>query len=370
MKKNKMMIIALMSVFCILLWGIFFMLGIKTIGAVLVPIALCLLCWGAGVVYEKVIDRTGESKKVAVTMLLLVLLGILSVLFLSEGKDIAGKVVSFIFPSVLGGAIFAGGRVGAKCKESFDEKKLASYKGGALGIGVASLLLYAFIVLNRHVIGTVNDVWQMIVFAVIFFIAGFYEKTSESKSEDSEENAEEKTVEEAIEESVEEKTVEEAIIEAEEEKTAEEAIENSVEDIAEEPIEDSVEEKIVEEAIENNVEDIAEEAIEDDVEEQTAEESIEDNAEEDTAEEATENSVEENTVEEAIKEAEEDKAEEAIEDDVEEQTAEVPIDNKAEKEDTAKESKADNIQDIHELIKKIASIENDNEENTQLEKCE
>ena len=48
----------------------------------------------------------------------------------------------------------------------------------------------------------------------------------------------------------------------------------------------------------------------------------------------------------------------------------MPIDNKAEKEDTAKESKADNIQDIHELIKKIASIENDNEENTQLEKCE
>lgn len=189
MKKNKMMIIALMAVFCVLLWGIFFMLGIKTIGAVLVPIALCLLCWGAGVVYERVIDRTGESKKAAVTMLLLVLLGILSVLFLSEGKDIAGKVVSFIFPSVLGGSIFAGGRVGAKCKEEFDEKKLASYKGGALGIGVASLLLYVFIVLNRHVVGTVNDVWQMIVFAVIFFIAGFYEKTSESKSEDSNEGA-------------------------------------------------------------------------------------------------------------------------------------------------------------------------------------
>ena len=264
MKKNKMMIIVLMAVFCILLWGIFFMLGIKTIGAVLVPIALCLLCWGAGVVYERVIDRTGESKKVAVTMLLLVLLGILSVLFLSEGKDIAGKVVSFIFPSVLGGAIFAGGRVGAKCKEGFDEKKLASYKGGALGIGVASLLLYAFIVLNRHVVGTVNDVWQMIVFAVIFFIAGFYEKTSESKSEDSDEVAEESAEENGAETPIDnsEDASDESIAETTEVK------EDSVEEITEANSDEAIKD-IVEESVDNNeTEDIdAVEAIENTTEE-------------------------------------------------------------------------------------------------------
>ncbi len=272
MKKNKMMIIALMAVFCILLWGIFFMLGIKTIGAVLVPIALCLLCWGAGVVYERVIDRTGESKKAAVTMLLLVLLGILSVLFLSEGKDIAGKVVSFIFPSVLGGSIFAGGRVGAKCKEEFDEKKLASYKGGALGIGVASLLLYVFIVLNRHVVGTVNDVWQMIVFAVIFFIAGFYEKTSESKSEDSNEGAgknDEESVaktsmdnlEDVSDESMSETTDDttEYTIEANSKETTEDYVEKSIEDNGAEDI-DAVE------ALENTAEESAE-VIEDSAEE-------------------------------------------------------------------------------------------------------
>ena len=273
MKKNKMMIIALMAVFCILLWGIFFMLGIKTIGAVLVPIALCLLCWGAGVVYERVIDRTGESKKAAVTMLLLVLLGILSVLFLSEGKDIAGKVVSFIFPSVLGGAIFAGGRVGAKCKEEFDEKKLASYKGGALGIGVASLLLYVFIVLNRHVVGTVNDVWQMIVFAVIFFIAGFYEKTSESKSEDSDEGAGENdeesvaktsidNLEDVSDESIAETT--EDTIEANSKEATEDYVEKSIEDNGAEDI-DAVE---AIEAIENTAEESAE-VIEDSAEERT-----------------------------------------------------------------------------------------------------
>ncbi len=273
MKKNKMMIIALMAVFCILLWGIFFMLGIKTIGAVLVPIALCLLCWGAGVVYERVIDRTGESKKAAVTMLLLVLLGILSVLFLSEGKDIAGKVVSFIFPSVLGGAIFAGGRVGAKCKEEFDEKKLASYKGGALGIGVASLLLYVFIVLNRHVVGTVNDVWQMIVFAVIFFIAGFYEKTSESKSEDSDEGAGENdeesvaktsidNLEDVSDESIAETT--EDTIEANSKEATEDYVEKSIEDNGAEDI-DAVE---AIEAIENTAEESAE-VIEDSAEEST-----------------------------------------------------------------------------------------------------
>lgn len=263
MKKNKMMIIALMAVFCILLWGIFFMLGIKTIGAVLVPIALCLLCWGAGVVYERVIDRTGESKKAAVTILLLVLLGILSVLFLSEGKDIAGKVVSFIFPSVLGGAIFAGGRVGAKCKEEFDEKKLASYKGGALGIGVASLLLYVFIVLNRHVVGTVNDVWQMIVFAVIFFIAGFYEKTSESKSEDSNEGAGENDEESVTETSM-----------------------DNLEDISDESIAETTED-----TIEDTIEANSKEATED-----YAEKSIEDNGAEDIdAVEAIENTAEEST---------------------------------------------------------------------------
>lgn len=282
MKKNKMMIIALMAVFCILLWGIFFMLGIKTIGAVLVPIALCLLCWGAGVVYERVIDRTGESKKAAVTMLLLVLLGILSVLFLSEGKDIAGKVVSFIFPSVLGGAIFAGGRVGAKCKEEFDEKKLASYKGGALGIGVASLLLYVFIVLNRHVVGTVNDVWQMIVFAVIFFIAGFYEKTSESKSEDSDEGAGENdeesvaktsidNLEDVSDESIAETT--EDTIEANSKEATEDYVEKSIEDNGAEDI-DAVE---AIEAIENTAEESAE-VIEDSAEERT--EVKEDSAEE------------------------------------------------------------------------------------------
>ena len=285
MKKNKMMIIALMAVFCILLWGIFFMLGIKTIGAVLVPIALCLLCWGAGVVYERVIDRTGESKKAAVTMLLLVLLGILSVLFLSEGKDIAGKVVSFIFPSVLGGAIFAGGRVGAKCKEEFDEKKLASYKGGALGIGVASLLLYVFIVLNRHVVGTVNDVWQMIVFAVIFFIAGFYEKTSESKSEDSDEGAGENdeesvaktsidNLEDVSDESIAETT--EDTIEANSKEATEDYVEKSIEDNGAEDI-DAVE---AIEAIENTAEESAE-VIEDSAEESTEvkEDSVEEIAE-------------------------------------------------------------------------------------------
>ena len=257
MKKNKMLIIALMAVFCILLWGIFFLLGIKTIGAVLVPIALCLLCWGAGVVYERVIDRTGESKKVAVTMLLLVLLGILSVLFLSEGKDIAGKVVSFIFPSVLGGAIFAGGRIGAKCKESFDEKKLTSYKGGALGIGVASLLLYAFIVLNRHVVGTVNDVWQMIVFAVIFFIAGFYEKTSESKSEDSDEDAGESAEESMAETSIDntEDVSDESMSETTDDTT------EATEDHAEKSIEDNGAEDIdAVEAIENTTEEHIEES--------------------------------------------------------------------------------------------------------------
>ena len=268
MKKNKMMIIALMAVFCILLWGIFFMLGIKTIGAVLVPIALCLLCWGAGVVYERVIDRTGESKKAAVTMLLLVLLGILSVLFLSEGKDIAGKVVSFIFPSVLGGSIFAGGRVGAKCKEEFDEKKLASYKGGALGIGVASLLLYVFIVLNRHVVGTVNDVWQMIVFAVIFFIAGFYEKTSESKSGDSDEGAGENDEESVAETSMDnlEDISDESIAETTED-TIEANSKEATEDYAEKSIEDNGAEDIdAVEAIENTAEESTE-AIEDSAEE-------------------------------------------------------------------------------------------------------
>ena len=286
MKKNKMMIIALMAVFCILLWGIFFMLGIKTIGAVLVPIALCLLCWGAGVVYERVIDRTGESKKAAVTMLLLVLLGILSVLFLSEGKDIAGKVVSFIFPSVLGGSIFAGGRVGAKCKEEFDEKKLASYKGGALGIGVASLLLYVFIVLNRHVVGTVNDVWQMIVFAVIFFIAGFYEKTSESKSEDSDEGAGENDEESVAKTSIDNLEDVSDEITAE---TTEDTIEDTIEANSKEATEDYVEKSIED----NGAEDIdAVEAIE--AIENTAEESaevIEDSAEEST--EVKEDSVEE-----------------------------------------------------------------------------
>lgn len=268
MKKNKMMIIALMAVFCILLWGIFFMLGIKTIGAVLVPIALCLLCWGAGVVYERVIDRTGESKKAAVTMLLLVLLGILSVLFLSEGKDIAGKVVSFIFPSVLGGSIFAGGRVGAKCKEEFDEKKLASYKGGALGIGVASLLLYVFIVLNRHVVGTVNDIWQMIVFAVIFFIAGFYEKTSESKSGDLDEGAGENDEESVAKTSMDnlEDISDESIAE-----TTEDTIEGNSKEATEDYVEKSIEDNGAEdidavEAIENTAEESAE-AIEDSAEE-------------------------------------------------------------------------------------------------------
>lgn len=276
MKKNKMMIIALMAVFCILLWGIFIMLGIKTIGAVLVPIALCLLCWGAGVVYERVIDRTGESKKAAVTMLLLVLLGILSVLFLSEGKDIAGKVVSFIFPSVLGGSIFAGGRVGAKCKEEFDEKKLASYKGGALGIGVASLLLYVFIVLNRHVVGTVNDVWQMIVFAVIFFIAGFYEKTSESKSEDSNEGAGENDEESVAKTSIDnlEDISDESIAETTED-TIEANSKEATEDYAEKSIEDNGAEDIdAVEAIENTAEESTE------VKEDSVEENAEANSEE------------------------------------------------------------------------------------------
>ena len=35
MEKKKILGIALMIVFCVLMWGIFFMLGIKTIGAVL-----------------------------------------------------------------------------------------------------------------------------------------------------------------------------------------------------------------------------------------------------------------------------------------------------------------------------------------------
>ncbi|SFU31931.1 hypothetical protein [Butyrivibrio sp. M55] len=188
MEKKKIISIALMIGICVLMWGIFFMLGIKTIGAVLAPIVICLICWGAGVAYDKLIDKTGENKKTLVTILLLAFLGVLSVLFLSEGKDIAGKVVSFIFPGVLGGMIFAGGCLGNKCKAD-DAKKLNMFKGIAVGVGVVFLLLYVFAVFNKHVIGTLNDVLQMIVFGVIFFVASFLEKTSESECDDTEESA-------------------------------------------------------------------------------------------------------------------------------------------------------------------------------------
>jgi len=207
MEKKKILGIALMIVFCVLMWGIFFMLGIKTIGAVLVPIVICLVCWGAGIGYEKLLEKTGESKKVVVTIALLAFLGILSVLFLSEGKDIAGKIVSFLFPSVLGGMIFAGGCLGTKCKKDFSEK-LGMFKGIAAGTGVLFLLLYVFAVFNRHVIGTLNDVLQMILFGVIFFVASFWEKTSESKSDDEEENAEKVAVEAVVD------SAEEAVVEA------------------------------------------------------------------------------------------------------------------------------------------------------------
>ena len=57
-------------------------------------------------------------------------------------------------------------------------------------IVIVSKKKYVFAVFNQHVIGTLNDVLQMIVFGVIFFVASFWEKTSESKSDDEEENAE------------------------------------------------------------------------------------------------------------------------------------------------------------------------------------
>ena len=64
---------------CIPLWAIFFMIGIRTIGAFLFPIILCVVCWGASVLYEKLVDKAGEKKKVAVTMIALLFLGALSV---------------------------------------------------------------------------------------------------------------------------------------------------------------------------------------------------------------------------------------------------------------------------------------------------
>lgn len=168
---------------CISLWAIFFMFGIRTIGAFLFPIILCVVCWGASVLYEKLVDKAGEKKKVVVTMIALLFLGALSVWLFSDGKGLVEKVISFIFPSILGGTIYGGGLLGRKYRNDLEIKKRLVVRRCLIAFCVVLYLLFMFVTIHNHMFGTIYDVLQTIVFGIIFFVGGFIEKLSKPDTE-------------------------------------------------------------------------------------------------------------------------------------------------------------------------------------------
>jgi len=59
MDRRKILSVSLMIGICVAMWVMFFSMGIKTIGAVLFPVIVCLVCLGTGIAYEKLINKTG-----------------------------------------------------------------------------------------------------------------------------------------------------------------------------------------------------------------------------------------------------------------------------------------------------------------------
>lgn len=173
MEKKKIMRIACIAGVCVPMWIIFFSFGIMSIWTFLLPILFCLTCWGVGILYNKLTDKADGKKKVVITVALLMLLGVVSVLFFSEGKDIIGKIVGFLFPVVIGGAVYGGEYVANKYGQKIERKKVSVISKCMIIICIAIYALFVLLTIGVRMFGAGYDVNQLVVYGIIFFCAGW-----------------------------------------------------------------------------------------------------------------------------------------------------------------------------------------------------